>query len=225
MTSSQKLRGKRPPLASHLSGERLFHELLQEILFELVESDKGFCHMLFRWFSEFRIPARSQWDFKSLHEYYDYVERYELRTFQGDKVRSFEELMIANWLFQNGISYEYEPIYEHPLPDTGRKSYTPDFRLTESGVYIEHFGVRWSTDEKGKQILATAPYIDREKYLQQMDWKRRTHAEYGTTLIETFSYENVEGTTALRIGRKNSALCYLEANAVNTNPVSFKKLG
>ena len=188
-----EVEGKRPPLASHLSGERLFHELLQEILFELAESDKGFCHMLFRWFSEFRIPARSQWDFKSRHEYYDYVERYELRTLQGEKVRSFEELMIANWLFQNGISYEYEPVYEHPLPDTGRKSYTPDFRLTESGVYVEHFGVRWSTNEKGKQILATAPYIDREKYLEQMDWKRRTHTEYGTTLIETFSYENVEG--------------------------------
>ncbi len=188
-----EVEGQRPPLASHVSDERLFHRSLQEILFELAESHEGFSDMLFRWFTEFRVPAKSHWDFESLHKYYDYVERYELRTLQGEKVRSFEELMIANWLFQNGISYEYEPVYEHSLPDTGRKSYTPDFRLTESGVYVEHFGVRWSTDETGKQILATAPFIDREKYIQQMDWKRQTHAEYGTTLIETFSYENVEG--------------------------------
>lgn len=47
--------------------------------------------------------------------------------------------MIANWHFESGIEYEYEPDYEHKLPDTGRRIYCPDFRLKKSGVYIEHF--------------------------------------------------------------------------------------
>ena len=114
-------------------------------------------------------------------------------TLQGDIVRSFEEWEIANWLYLNGIAYEYEPDCEHDLPENDRKSYTPDFRLTESGVYIEHFGVRKSRGDDGEIRLSTAPYVDRESYLEGMEWKRNVHKEHGTTLIETFSYERVEG--------------------------------
>ena len=188
-----EVEGQAPLLARHASDEQLFLALLQEILIGLTEREKEFGRHLCRWFTEDRVQAKSQWDFDSLHQYFAYVERYELRTLQGEKVRSFEELKIANWLFQNGISYEYEPVYEHPLPGTGRKSYTPDFRLIESGVYIEHFGVRKSLDENGNTILTTAPFVDCEKYIRQIDWKRQTHSKFGTKLIETFSYENVEG--------------------------------
>ena len=188
-----EVEGEKPLLADFASDEKSFHVLIQEILFDLVERDEEFNHILRLWFTEFSAPAKSHWHFQTLHEYYEYVERCELRTFQGERVRSFEELMIANWLFQNSISYEYEPEYEHPLLKSGHKSYTPDFRLIDSGVYIEHYGVRWSQAKNGHKFLATAPYIDREKYLEQMEWQRKTHAEFGTTLIETFSYENVEG--------------------------------
>ncbi len=64
--------------------------------------------------------ARSQWDFESLHEYFSYVESHELRTLQGELVRSFEELEIANWLCMNGIAYQYEPVYERELPPMQR---------------------------------------------------------------------------------------------------------
>ena len=41
--------------------------------------------------------------------------------------------------------------------------------------------------------MTTAPYVDRERYLEGMAWKRKVHRDHGTTLIETFSYERVEG--------------------------------
>ncbi len=187
-----EVEGQKPPLAAHATDEKAFKVLLKEILFELAGNDRKIGFLLLRWFTEFLAPARSQWDFGSPHEYFSYVESHELRTLQGERVRSFEELMIANWLYMNGIAYEYEPVYEHELPATGRKVYTPDFRLTESGVYIEHFGVRREKDQNGNEVLTTAPCVDRAEYLAGMKWKREVHTRHGTTLIETFSYEQSE---------------------------------
>ncbi len=56
------------------------------------------------------------------------MEQQDLRTLQGEKVKSYEELQIANWLYENGVEYEYEPVYEPKLPETGRRDYQPDFR-------------------------------------------------------------------------------------------------
>ena len=185
--------GRKPPLAPHATDEKAFHILLKEILVQLAENDRKAGVLLLRWFSEFLVPARSEWDFGSPHEYYSHVESHEPRTLQGERVRSFEELEIANWLCMNGIAYEYEPVYEHELPAAGPKDYTPDFRLTESGVYIEHFGVRREKDPNGNEHLTTAPCVDRAEYLAGMEWKREVHTQYGTTLVETYSHEQSEG--------------------------------
>jgi len=182
-----------PALAAHASDDKQFTVLLRAILFEDVATQPALGNLLLEWFSEFYWPYKSEWDFKTKDEYYQYVEAHELRTLQGELVKSFEEWEIANWLYLNGIAYEYEPNYEHDLPENTRTAYTPDFRLTESGVYIEHFGVRKSKDRNGAPIFTTAPYVDRNSYLESMEWKRKVHAEHETTLIETFSYERVEG--------------------------------
>ena len=124
---------------------------------------------------------------------YSVIEKADLRTLQGEQVKSFEELMIANWLFENSIEYEYEPDYEHKVSMGGRRDYCPDFRLTKSGVYIEHFGVRRKKIGDGTFRFTTAPYVNRKEYLEGMDWKRGVHEENDSTLIETFSYERQEG--------------------------------
>ncbi|WP_245813340.1 UvrD-helicase domain-containing protein [Roseovarius marisflavi] len=182
-----------PALAPHASDDKQFTALLRDILFNDIAKQPALGMLLLKWFSEFYWPYKSEWDFQTKDEYYQYVEAHELRTLQGDLVRSFEEWEIANWLYLNGIAYEYEPDYEHHLPENNRTAYTPDFRLTESGVYIEHFGVRKSRGPTGETRLTTAPHIDRNAYLEGMEWKRKVHAEHQTTLIETFSYERVEG--------------------------------
>lgn len=192
--------GGAPALAAHASDDAQFRALLRDILINDVAKQPGLGKLLLEWFSEFYWQYKSEWDFKTRDEYYQYVEAHELRTLQGELVKSFEEWEIANWLYLNGIAYEYEPDYEHELPANERRAYTPDFRLTESGVYIEHFGVRKSRGADGSIHLTTAPYVDLESYLEGMAWKRKVHNDHGTTLIETYSYEGVEGrlTEALR---------------------------
>lgn len=194
--------GGAPALAAHASDDVLFRALLRDILINDVGRLDGLKSLLLKWFSEFYWPFKSEWDFKTKSEYYQYVESHDLRTLGGDRVKSFEELQIANWLYLNGIAYEYEPTYEHKLPDNDRRAYTPDFRLTESGVYIEHFGVRKARGSNGEARLVTAPHVDRERYLEGMAWKRKVHQDHGTILIETFSYEQVEGQLTEALAEK-----------------------
>ena len=189
----REVEGGAPALAAHASDDAQFRALLRDILFSDIAKQPVLRALLLKWFSGFYWPYKSEWDFKTRGEYFQYVEAHELRTFQGELVKSFEEWEIANWLYLNGIAYEYEPDYEHALPENTRTAYTPDFRLTESGVYIEHFGVRKSKGRDGSTILTTAPYVDRTEYLEGMEWKRKVHENHETTLVETFSYERVEG--------------------------------
>ncbi len=144
------------------------------------------------------------------------MESQDLRTLQGEKVKSYEELQIANWLYENGVGYEYEPIYEHKVSEVGRRDYQPDFRLTESGIYIEHFGVRREKARDGSERLVTAPFVDHDEYLAGMDWKRKVHAEHQTTLIETYSYERQEGRLLTGLAEKLAPHVTLKPRPVDT---------
>lgn len=185
--------GSKPALAAHATDDKAFLALIRDILKALVQTANEISKTIIGWFSYARLEDKSEWDFKKKHDYYTFIEKADLRTLQGEQVKSFEELMIANWLYENGIEYEYEPNYEHKVSENGYKEYCPDFRLTKSGVYIEHFGVRRSKASDGTYQFTTAPFVDREEYLEGMQWKRGVHEEYGTTLVETFSYERLEG--------------------------------
>lgn len=185
--------GSKPALAAHATDEKAYLALIGEILRTLVQTSSSVSDAILRWFSYARFEDKSEWDFQTAHSYYTYIEKMDLRTLQGEQVKSFEELMIANWLFENGIEYDYEPDYEHKVSTNGMRDYCPDFRLKKSGVYIEHFGVRKKKVGSEWQ-LTTAPFVDRDKYLQSMEWKKNVHKKYETSLIETFSFEKADGS-------------------------------
>ncbi|WP_287475200.1 UvrD-helicase domain-containing protein [Thalassococcus sp.] len=185
--------GEKPPLAPTASDDKAFLSLIKDILRDIVSRMTDIANTMIGWFAGFFEDFPTAWDYQSAHQWYSEVESRNLRSLKGDTVASFEELMIANWLYLNGIAYEYEPTYEHKLTGTGRRAYTPDFRLTESGVYLEHFGVRKKRRSDGTEDLVTAPFIDRDEYLDGMAWKRQVHEEHGTTLLETYSWEREEG--------------------------------
>lgn len=185
--------GSKPPLAPHATDDVAFLDLIRQILKDLVASASEIARAIISWFTHFLIEPRDDTDYKTKHDWYMAVEKLDLRTLQGDQVKSYEELQIANWLYENGVAYTYEPVYEHDVASNGKREYTPDFHLTESGIYIEHFGVRRERQADGGERLMTAPFVNREEYLAGMEWKREVHKKNGTILIETFSYERQEG--------------------------------
>lgn len=217
--------GRAPPLADHASDEAKFRKLLRDIVVNDVAKRAGLSKVLLEWFSEFFMPYKSEWDFKTQGEYYRWVRSNELRTLNGDKVKSFEEWEIGNWLYLNGIEHEYEPVYEHELPLDARGAYKPDFRLTESGVYIEHFGVRKARGVDGSTRLTTAPFVDTEKYLADMTWKRDLHRNNETMLIETFSYEKVEGCLLQNLREKVAPFAEIKPIADNQAFDTISEMG
>ena len=134
---------------------------------------------------------------KSMDEYREYIRARELRTLQGELVKSYEELAIANFLFVQQIPYRYEAPYKLRTATRSRQQYAPDFHLTGTDIYIEHFAI----NADGR----TPPFIDEEQYLEERRWKKKFHEAHGSSLIETFSHENADGRLTDRLREKLTA--------------------
>ncbi len=196
--------GKRPGLAATAENDRTLFDLLKKIVADLL-AVRDLSVTLVGWFQEGFAPYRSQQEFRNWGEYHDYIRKYDIRSLNGEVVRSFEECEIANFLYLHGVAYEYEAPYEHDLTTPEKRQYKPDFFLTDHGIYIEHFGI----DAVGN----TAPFVNREKYLEEMAWKRDIHAAYGTVLVETFSHEQADGRLLRNLEEK------LVARGVTLSPI------
>ena len=107
------------------------------------------------------------------------ISKNKLDTFSGERVKSVEELMIANFLFLNGVNYEYEKPYPH-----GDHMYRPDFYLTDYDIWLEHFGI----DKHGRAKWLSE--FQEKQYLKSMHKKRAKHHLYRTKLLETYSWYN-----------------------------------
>ena len=201
--------GKRPTLAKTAETDRALFDLLKGIIVDLLADGEG-PGALRKWFQAEFAPYKSKHECKSWGEYWDYIRKYDIRSLKGETVKSYEECEIANFLYLNGVAYEYEASYEHDTATADKRQYKPDFFLPEAGIYIEHFGL----DANGK----TAPFIDAKQYRRGMEWKRQVHAEHGTVLIETFSRERAEGTLIRNLMEK------LAAHGVSLSPIPREKV-
>lgn len=103
-------------------------------------------------------------------------------TIQSEVLRSNQEVEIANFLYLNGIDYEYEPLYPYDIR-YARKPYTPDFiiRQDDRTAYIEHFGIT----EDGHNDRYSAEQL--EAYKKAVNDKILKHRQHGTVLLYTFS--------------------------------------
>ncbi|MDE0100836.1 MAG: UvrD-helicase domain-containing protein [Bryobacterales bacterium] len=188
--------GRRPSLAREAEDSRALFDLLKGIVASLI-ADRDRSASVLKWFQGQFAPYRNEQECRNWGEYWDYIRRYDIRSLRGEKVKSYEECEIANFLYLNGVPYEYEANYEYDAATPEKRQYRPDFHLTEARIYIEHFGL----DARGR----TAPFVDREEYLKGMEWKRQLHQEKGTVLIETFSHQHASGTLIDKLARGLSA--------------------
>ena len=115
--------GAKPALADHATDDMAFTNLIKQILKDLVHRLSEVSKAIIQFFAHFLVEPKTDWDFKTKHDFDTHMEAQDLRTLQGENVNSYEELQIANWLYENGVEYEYEPVYEHKIPETGRRDY------------------------------------------------------------------------------------------------------
>jgi DNA helicase IV len=166
-------------------------ELLSDSL-RKKDLDKNLRVLLANFFLYYIFPQPDIRSFDTLDEYYSYVKSIKLVTFQGEIVKSFEELEIANFLYLHNIEYQYEKIFDPELKSRKFTSYKPDFYLPEYDITIEHFGI----DKDGrvpKFFTSNNEFDATEKYHKKMEYAREVHRERGRTLIETYSFEKSAG--------------------------------
>ena len=80
--------GSKPALAAHATDEKAYLALIGEILRTLVQNSISVSDAILRWFSYARFEDKSEWDFQTAHSYYTYIEKVDLRTLQGEQVKS-----------------------------------------------------------------------------------------------------------------------------------------
>lgn len=114
-----------------------------------LKQDKDFLSDWVTFNSLYREPVLPDDAFNSKEDYDRYIDQQRtasrnggpaaFKTLCGQVVRSSEELRIANWLFINGIPFEYERPFD-PIPESWDK-YEPDFYYPDIGVWHEHFAI------------------------------------------------------------------------------------
>lgn len=191
-----------PPEINFSSYEIIF-EMLEKSIFNNKQLMRNLVYFLGYYFdldeNVFKFENLNQYHlYKAAQDYEtlksglgEYVKKVEqqrtkyIKTITGEYLRSVQEVQIANFLYLNGLDYEYERAYPYESP-TRNKKYTPDFyiRQGEHVVWLEHYAL----SESGYNSVFTPQQV--AKYKKSIRDKRDIHARCGTRLVETWSLYN-----------------------------------
>jgi len=133
-------------------------------------------------------------------------------TLKKERVKSFEEMAIANWYFINGINYVYESPYAVDVSTADKRQYMPDFYLPDYKIYHEHYGI----NKEGKAEQYEGP--EAQMYVDNISWKRNIHQQFQTTCLETYSFEFDEGNIFDKLEKQ------LKEKGVKFNPLSDNEI-
>jgi len=214
--------GVGPAIANHEEGGATTAAAhIDRLVAQLIESDRVFAldWLIFR--IVYPTTAANPFDTKAFATLSDWKEfcasqatfrdgKNGLLTLKGDVVKSHGELAIANWLYMNGVPYEYERPYEFDTQSLEFMQYRPDFYLPDIKAYLEHFAV--GPDGEVPAIFERGPH----PYSAAMQWKREEHQRRGTTLLETTFADFLEGT----LFEKLEAMLASKGQILNRQPMS-----
>ena len=195
------------------------------------KEDSNYFSELLDFFTYYLKPYKDISEFSTDSEHNNYLNEQKLegykiikkKTSNGgfvkyrERFKSQEEVLIANFLFRNGINYEYEEKYKYKTASKQFGQYKPDFYLPDYDIYIEHFGIdrngtvpNWFKGKDGKSAT--------QVYNEGIEWKRSEHLSKGTTLVETYSWQQKEGVLLKSLGDSLASL------NVEFNPLSNEDL-
>lgn len=175
--------------------------LPQAVFYRLIQRDKAFLKAINDYILNLQSLQKLEHDYDDAFSYFDDRKKYGIQAMFPDMdgnivyTRSEEEKRLCTILTRLGISFMYEQPYEHETYTNEYRQYKPDFTLywnigkEQKHIYLEHFAVdnlgqvpKWFGEGRdGGWHRANRVYLD------GIAWKRQTHSQYGTVLIETTS--------------------------------------
>ena len=190
--------------------------VVKSLLNENIKDNIYFKNLIY-FMSTARFDIKDEFDFTTEKEYEEYLLSNAPTTLKGEKVKSYGELEIANFLFSNNIDYIYEQEYEIDTMTNDYQQYRPDFFLPKYEIYIEYYGI--DRDNKVASFFKSKNGKSAsDAYNDSIKWKRNIHKKNNTKLIETYYYENKENTLIDNLRSK------LEKNNVEIIPKTSEEL-
>lgn len=207
-----KVNGKVPKITKINLGE-----FSKKMLAELMKDNK-YIELLCNFFLSNYKYSKTEHDFSSKGEYDEYLRLNPPTTLNGETVKSYGEMDIANFLFRNGVKYVYEKEYEVDTRTENRAQYYPDFYLPDYQIYIEYFGI--DRDGKVPAYFSATGDVNAasNEYKEGIKWKRKVHKENNTKLVECYAYEKSEGNLVENLSDK------LKNIGVKYAPVSAEEI-
>lgn len=194
--------------------ENRFYATIKDI-FKTLFLDHQYSEKVIEFITQHRLEPKDINDFQSHGDYITFIKDNNIRSYKTVEVsihgrmtmirefcKSLEEVKIANYLFLNGVNYIYENLYKFKTADNKYSQYKPDFYLPDYDMYIEHFGLIDQDNNVPHWFSGRDGLSAKEKYNRDIAWKREIHEKYETTLVETFSYENKQGTLLEQLRKK-----------------------
>ena len=168
----------KPTLEEESKLPAIFKDILNELLSDPQQSDAAA-----NFIASYHGAYKTVFAFDTQNEYDVYIRSVDLKTLSGVRVKSFEEMEIANYFTKHSVKFCYERPYEKRTETREYRQYHPDFFLPDYDIYIEHHAL----DKLDR------PPRGWKGYKERVEWHRRTHKKYGTKLIETYSWQHQEG--------------------------------
>lgn len=172
------------------------------IFHKLIETNKKFLHAINNYIINQQSLMGLEHDYTDAFSYFEDRKKYGIQALFRDAdgkiifTRSEEEKRLVSMLTRLGVPFRYENAYQYDTRTPERRQYRPDFTIyyqDDQGqwkwLYLEHFAIdsignvpRWFGEgTRGGWRVAN------QKYNEGIAWKRNTHRQYGTILIETTS--------------------------------------
>ena len=175
--------GRKPSIAALAEDDAAFRKFIDDRLQDYLRDGERRSTTAALMFLTGLGEYESPFAYASLEEYEAAIRAGNYRALRGERVKSQDELALANYLALAGVEYQYERRYPHWSGDERHGLYKPDFYLPEREVWLEHFCL----NERGDCPAGWAGYKE------SAAWKRRLHAEEGTTLRETYTWQFRQG--------------------------------
>lgn len=176
---------------------------------KLILNDKAFLHAINNYIINQQSLMGLEHDYNDAFAYFEDRKKYGIQALFPDVdgkmifTRSEEEKRLVSMLTKWGVMFRYESSYQYNTVTNEKRQYKPDFTIYYQDaqgqwkwVYLEHFAI----NENGNvpfwfgEGTRGGWKVANEKYNEGIAWKRRTHRQYGTTLIETTSADFRNGT-------------------------------